>query len=88
MFRYNGSFEIDVVMEINMRFRNPYDAIERVCIDSARPLKEVDRIIFIAENIKELDLLCEVYYNDWKKYGDNPPVPVKRATHPSTPTLH
>jgi len=87
MLYYRGVEVEHLVVQINCEIRNPYDAIEQVFVNSARPLTDVDRIIFIAENVAELDRLCKEMYEDWKENHVRDAVPIKRPTHTAPPTL-
>lgn len=87
MLAYRGVTVEHLVMQIRCEVRNPYDAVEQVFLNSNRPLKDEDRIEFIAENLVELDKLCHEMHEDWKENHERDAVPIKRPTHTAPATL-
>lgn len=90
MFMFRGQ-RVDAALVIHGREVNPYDAVEEVCIGSAFPMKDADRIDFITENLLVLEYLCLKVHNEHLKLvgeREAEAAAVKAPTHTAPPTLH
>ena len=91
MFKFRGKTHMDAMLVIHGRELNPYESVEEVCIESAYPLKDADRIDFITENLPVLELLCAKVHEEHMKMvaaHEEAYSRTKAPTHTVPRTLH